>query len=131
MTHQEQQHHERMPSAAPVLRQNQAGGLGRGRSTVTALSAEMMVTQRAIKSAASSSARSSRRNQVLSSSSKTACLFALVLMLFTNMLVVVEATKHSFHMKDGPSLIGPVGVPFGFMDTGYYELKVRFLFCLL
>lgn len=27
-------------------------------------------------------------------------------------------------MKDGPSLIGPVGVPFGFLDTGYYELKL-------
>jgi len=34
------------------------------------------------------------------------------------------ATHHSFYMKDGPSLIGPVGVPFGFLDTGYYELNV-------
>jgi len=49
----------------------------------------------------------------------------LLALLFACCLEVrVEATRHSFHMQDGPSLIGPVGVPFGFLDTGYYELEV-------
>lgn len=36
----------------------------------------------------------------------------------------VHSLRHSFHITDGHPLIGPVGVPFGFLDTGYYELTV-------
>lgn len=35
-----------------------------------------------------------------------------------------KALKHTFHRQNGPSLVGPVGLPFAFLDTGHYELSV-------
>ncbi|KAL7569972.1 hypothetical protein ACA910_017023 [Epithemia clementina (nom. ined.)] len=38
---------------------------------------------------------------------------------------MVEALRHSFRTEHDPrSVIGPVGVPFGFANQGHYELKV-------
>ncbi|GKZ01427.1 hypothetical protein MPSEU_001093500 [Mayamaea pseudoterrestris] len=35
------------------------------------------------------------------------------------------ATKHNVHINNGPSLIGPVGPPFGFLQGGVYELTIN------
>jgi hypothetical protein len=49
-------------------------------------------------------------------------LSLLSLMLFTS---PVNATKHSFNAAmEKRSLIGPVGVPFGFLEGGHFELTV-------
>jgi hypothetical protein len=46
----------------------------------------------------------------------------LLLVLFT---CPVSATKHSFNaVMDHRTLIGPVGVPFGFLEGGHFELTV-------
>jgi NADH:ubiquinone oxidoreductase subunit 3 (subunit A) len=37
----------------------------------------------------------------------------------------VEAMKHSFSVKYGRPLIGPVGAPFGYNQYGHFELQVR------
>ena len=37
----------------------------------------------------------------------------------------VAATKHSVHIINGQSLIGPVGLPFGFLRGGFFELTVE------
>lgn len=36
-----------------------------------------------------------------------------------------QAMKHTFHVTQGKSLIGPVGVPFGFNVKGHYALTVH------
>ena len=47
------------------------------------------------------------------------------LWLFLSLFSLSEATKHSFTtFHDGRTLIGPVGVPFGFLKGGCYQLNV-------
>lgn len=39
--------------------------------------------------------------------------------------LLCSALHHNFHLKnDLRNIIGPVGVPFGFLEAGYYELQV-------
>ena len=39
--------------------------------------------------------------------------------------LLCSGLHHNFHLKnDLRSVIGPVGVPFGFLETGYYDLQV-------
>jgi G protein-coupled receptor 107 len=40
-------------------------------------------------------------------------------------MLLCSALHHSFNIKhDHRNVIGPVGVPFGFLDSGYYDLQV-------
>ena len=49
----------------------------------------------------------------------------LTLTLLTRPSGVVEGLKHNYYTKrDERSLIGPLGFPFGFLDTGHYNLTV-------
>jgi hypothetical protein len=37
---------------------------------------------------------------------------------------VTVGTKHNFHIKTSKTLIGPVGIPFGYGAGGHFEIKV-------
>lgn len=58
-------------------------------------------------------------------------LLVLVILIFSssfydnNFHLFVSATHHNFHIKNDPrNPIGPVGIPFGFLKGGYYDLQV-------
>lgn len=49
----------------------------------------------------------------------------LSLLLSLNTVSFCSALHHSFYLKnDHRTVIGPVGVPFGFLEDGYYDLQV-------
>jgi len=48
----------------------------------------------------------------------------LLALAFLSLLPIAISTKHSFREWKGPSLIGPVGPPFGFNANGHFELNV-------
>lgn len=45
-------------------------------------------------------------------------------LLFLGIISGAFATKHNFQVSHGKSLIGPVGVPFGYNDRGHFDLRV-------
>jgi len=52
------------------------------------------------------------------------CLWLVVAVAFLALLPT-EALKHNYYTRrDDRSLIGPLGFPFGFLDTGHYNLTV-------
>jgi hypothetical protein len=50
--------------------------------------------------------------------------FSMRLLLILGIIYGTRATRHNFQTSHGKSLIGPVGVPFGYNDHGHFELNV-------
>ena len=53
------------------------------------------------------------------------CVLWLLLLVSTLYCQVASALHHNFYLKhDLRTVIGPVGMPFGFLEKGYYDLQV-------
>jgi hypothetical protein len=65
---------------------------------------------------------SSRPQRIQKKMARQSALRVLPALVF--LMTTVLALKHNFHEFAGPSLIGPVGEPFGFLKGGHYELSV-------